>query len=111
MTGVQPRPLTERILGRLPGARPLWIVAWAIIPWLNAGANLLLESDARSAVWEQSDVVVVLNYAALSFAIVVTLLGAERIALRLESLLSTASQVFEAPRDDLTKLYLRGAIA
>lgn len=92
----RPRPLTERVLARLPGRRPLWIAAWAAVPWLNAGANLLLERHARSAVWEQSNVVVVLNYAALSFAVVMTLLGTERIARRLQSLLATAPQVFEA---------------
>jgi hypothetical protein len=86
--------MTERVLGRAPGPRALWIAAWAIVPWLNAGANLLLENDARSAVWEQSDVLVILNYAALSFAIVVTLWGTERIARRLQSLLATAPDVF-----------------
>lgn len=61
---VQLRPLTERVLGRLPGSpRTVWIVAWAAVPWLNAGANLLLEDEARSAVWEQSGVLVALNYA------------------------------------------------
>jgi len=55
---------------------------WALIPWLNAGANLLLETGARSAIWEQSRALVLLNYGALSFAIVITLLGTERIARR-----------------------------
>jgi hypothetical protein len=45
---------------------------WALVPWLNAGANLLLETGARSALWDQSRVVVVLNYAALSLAMVLT---------------------------------------
>ncbi len=67
------RPVTERILAHLPGRRWLWIVVWALVPWLNAGANLLLETEARSAVWEQSRVLVVLNYAALSAAVVITL--------------------------------------
>ena len=73
------RPVTERILGRLPGPRALWIAVWALAPWLNAGANLLLETGERSAVWEQSRVLVVLNYAALSFAVVMALWGTERI--------------------------------
>ena len=62
------RPLTERILARLPGQRASWIVVWALVPWLNAGVNLAVEEEARSAVWEQGTTVVVLNYAALSFA-------------------------------------------
>ena len=59
---------------------------WALVPWLNAGANLLLETEARSAVWEQSRALIVLNYAALSFAVVITLWGTERIEWRLETL-------------------------
>jgi hypothetical protein len=91
----QLRPATERILARLPGPRVPWIAAWAAIPWLNAGANLLLETGARSAVWEQSRTLVLLNYAALSFAIVVTVWGTGRIARRLEALHTTTSNVLE----------------
>jgi hypothetical protein len=80
------RPLTERILARLPGPRALWIAAWALIPWANAGANLLLDNGGTSAVWEQRRVLVILNYAALSFAVAITLWGTERIARRLETL-------------------------
>jgi hypothetical protein len=87
------QPFTERILASLPGPRSLWIAVWALVPWLNAGANLLLDTGERSAVWEQSRVVVILNYAALSFAMVVTLLGAERIARRVEALETTTSKV------------------
>jgi hypothetical protein len=90
-------PVTERILARLRGPRGLWIVAWALVPWLNAGANLLLETGARSAVWEQSRTLVVLNYAALSFAIVITLWGIERIARRLEGLRAATSDVLTPP--------------
>ena len=62
------QPLSERILARLPSPRCPWILLWASVPWLNAGANLLLDTGARSAVWEQSRLLVVLSYAALSFA-------------------------------------------
>jgi hypothetical protein len=89
------RPLTGRILGRLPGPRPLWIAVWALVPWLNAGANLLLNTDSRSAIWEQSRTLVLLNYAALSFAIVITLWGTDRIARRLETLRATTAKVLE----------------
>jgi hypothetical protein len=69
----------------------LWIVAWALVPWLNAGANLLLDTGARSAVWEQGRTLVLLNYAALSFAIVITLWGTERIVRRLQALRATSN--------------------
>jgi len=90
------RPLTDRILARLPGPSLLWIAAWALVPWANAGANLLLDTDGTSAVWEQSDVLVVLNYAALSFAVVVTLWGTERIARRVERVRAETSKVLDA---------------
>jgi hypothetical protein len=83
------RPLTERVLDFLPGSRVFWIALWALVPWLNAGANLSLETGERSAVWEQSDALVILNYAALSFAIVVTLWGTKQIARRVEALPNT----------------------
>ena len=99
------RPLTERIVSSLPGPRVLWIGAWALLPWLNAGTNLLLETEARSPVWEQSRTLVVLNYAALTLALVVTLWGSARIARRLESLRVPSSNVLDGdtrravPRD------------
>jgi hypothetical protein len=73
----------------------LWVALWAIVPWLNAGANLLLETEGTSAVWEQSRALVLLNYGALSFAVVITLWGTERIARRVEALRSTTSKVLE----------------
>jgi hypothetical protein len=86
MEGVarQLRPVTERILAGLPGPRVLWITVWALVPWLNAAANLSLDTESKSAIWEQSRTLLLLNYAAVSFAIVVTLWGADRIAKRLE---------------------------
>ena len=92
------RPLTERILGRLPGPWPAWVAVWAVLPWLNAGANLLLDEESRSPVWEQDGVVIVLNYAALSLAIVLTVWGAREIARRLETLEGTIASVVDEPR-------------
>ena len=80
------RPLTERVLARLSGDRRLWVAAWALLPWLNGGVNLLLDGTSKSAVWEQRGTLVVLNYAALSFAIVMAIWGSRRIARRLEEL-------------------------
>jgi hypothetical protein len=79
------RPLTERILSRLPGQRLLWVVLWALLPWANAGANLLLDTET-SAVWEQRRALVILNYAALSLAVVITLWGTNRISRRFPAL-------------------------
>jgi hypothetical protein len=78
----------------LPGRRIYWIAAGALIPWVNAGGNLLLGAET-SAVWEQSDLLVVLNYAALSFAVVLTLWGTERIARRSERLRAETADVLD----------------
>jgi hypothetical protein len=90
-TGVrQLRPLTERVLARLPGDRVAWIVAWALVPWGNAGINLLLDTETKSAVWVQSGTVVVLNYAALSFAVTMAIWGSRRISRQVEDLHGSA---------------------
>ena len=80
------QPLTERVLARLPGRRPLWVGAWALVPWANAGINLLLDTKTKSAIWEQSGTLVALSYAALSLAVVLAIWGGTRIATRLEDL-------------------------
>ena len=82
--------MSERILGRLAGPRAVWIAVWALIPWLNAGANLLLGAERTSAIWEQSTLLIVLNYAALSFASGFTLWGAGHLARRVNALRNTA---------------------
>jgi hypothetical protein len=56
------------------------------VPWANGGLNLLLDTETESAVWEQSGTLVVLNYAALSFAIVLAIWGSRRITTRMEQL-------------------------
>jgi hypothetical protein len=58
---------------------------WALLPWANAGANVLLDTET-SAVWEQRRVLVILNYAALSAAVVITLWGTRQLARRLQAL-------------------------
>jgi hypothetical protein len=81
------------VLARLPGRRVAWIAVWALVPWANAGANLLLGAKRTSAVWEQGAALVVLNYAAISFAVVLSLWGARTIARRLDELESATREV------------------
>jgi hypothetical protein len=92
------RPLTERVLARLPGHRWVWVAAWALVPWLNAGLNLVLDLDNKSAIWEQRRALVLLNYSALSLAIVITLWGTKRIAGRLQSLRASTAQALQEHR-------------
>ena len=56
------------------------------MPWANAGINLLLDAKTKSAIWEQSGTLIVLNYAALSLAVVLAIWGSTRIATRLEDM-------------------------
>jgi hypothetical protein len=64
-------PLTERILSRLRGPRLAWVVAWALVPWLNLGAIVAL----GAAGWARTGVplVEVLNRTAVSFAVLLSL--------------------------------------
>ena len=89
------RPLTEQVLERVPGHRVAWIAAWALVPWLNAGANLLLGAGRASPVWDQSAALVILNYAAVSLAVVISLWGTDRIARRLHVIQRTTSGILE----------------
>lgn len=96
------RPFTDRILGRLGGSRPVWIVAWAMVPWLNAAANVALGAEHASPVWEQDPTLIVLSYMAVSFAIVMSLWGATRIARDLDALATTRSR---SVREQGTELF------
>lgn len=78
------RPLTARLLDRLPGPHVAWIALWARVPWLNAAANVVLGTS--TAVWEESRTLALANYGALSVAVAIALWGADRIARRLDEI-------------------------
>jgi hypothetical protein len=94
------RPLTERLLAYVPGARALWIAVWALVPWLDAGANLILDTGTRGAMWEQSRAFLFLNCAALSLAIAIALWGTRRIARRVETSHETTWRRLEGDRHE-----------
>jgi hypothetical protein len=94
------RLLTERLLAYVPGPRALWIAVWALVPWLNAGANLLLDTGTRGPMWEQSRALLFLNCAALSFAIAIAVWGTRRIARRLEAIHETTWSSLEGDRHE-----------
>jgi hypothetical protein len=87
------QPLTERVLAAFTRPAAALDRLWALLPPVNAAANLLLASESRSAVWEQSDLLIFLNYAALTLGIVIALWGTGRIARRLEALRRPTSDV------------------
>ena len=86
-------PLSEQILSRLPGRRRVWIIAWAFVPWLNlavvASAGALDQRPRMIAVTE------ILNRAAVTIAILVSLRGTARIMEQLRLLLPVLDQVVE----------------
>ena len=71
------------------------------MPWLNAAANVRLDPDSRSAVWDERTSLILLSYAALSLTIPVTVIGASRIAARLGSLSDVAALAPRARRRNL----------
>jgi cell division protein FtsB len=87
------QPLTERILAHLPGAHAPWVIVWALVAPANAGLNLLLGTE--SAVWHQGRTLVGLNYAALSFAVAMTIWGTRRISRRVAALTKATNEVLE----------------
>lgn len=78
------RPLTDRILAALPGPRPAWMLAWALVPWLNLAVVLTAEELDWATPTDHSTEAV--NRIAVSFAILLALLGATRISAELARL-------------------------
>jgi hypothetical protein len=96
-------PLTERILSRLPGPRLVWVAAWALVPWLNLAVILAL----GAAPWTETGIPVgeVLNRTAVSFAVLLSLWGAARIADELGTLRLALAKVVEQEEPDVERLF------
>jgi hypothetical protein len=69
-------PLTERIFARLPGPRLVWVIAWALVPWLNLAVIVAFGAGE----WPQRGVPLseVLNRTAVTFAVLLSLCGVRR---------------------------------
>ena len=101
--GRSPAPLTERILARLPGGRLRWMLVWASVPWLNLVVAL---AGDRGGWLEAADPLVeVVNRAAVSFAILLSLWGAARIAEELGRLRPALARVVEQDEPDVAHLF------
>jgi hypothetical protein len=96
-------PLTERILSRLPGPRLPSVVAWSLAPWLNLAVVVWL--GAAGWGWTDIPFVEVLNRAAVSFAVVLSLWGAARIAAELRTLPGVLARVVEQDQPDVEQLF------
>jgi hypothetical protein len=96
-------PLTERILSRLPGPRLAWVVGWALVPWLNLVVIVALgagEWTRPGVPWGE-----VLNRAAVTFAVLLSLWGTARIADELQRLGPALAKVVEQDEPDVERLF------
>jgi hypothetical protein len=96
-------PLTERILRRLPGTRLAWVVAWALVPWLNLG--VIAASGAGE--WGRGGVPLgeVVNRTAVTFAVLLSLWGTARITDELRTLRSALAEVVEQEEPEVERLF------
>jgi hypothetical protein len=96
-------PLSERILLWLPGPRLLWAVAWAMVPWLNLA--VLVVSGAAEWAGTGVPLMEVLNRAAVSFAVLLSLWGAARISQELRTLPLALARVVEQEESEVARLF------
>jgi hypothetical protein len=96
-------PLTERILSWLPGTRLAWVVAWALVPWLNLAVVLAVGAGewARSGVPPGE----VLNRTAVSFAVLLSFWGTVRITDQLRALGPALAKVVEHQEPEVERLF------
>ena len=96
-------PLTERILSRLPGSRLAWILVWSLVPWVNVAIVLAsggLEWDTTADLTSE-----LLNRAAVSVAVLLSLWGAARINRDLSRLRITLTDAVEQERPDVERIF------
>jgi hypothetical protein len=96
-------PLTERILSRLPGPRLAWVVAWALVPWLNLTVIVVLGAGE----WARPGVPLgeFLNRTAVSFAVLLSLWGTARITDELQRLGPALAKVVQQEEPDVERLF------
>jgi hypothetical protein len=96
-------PLTERILSRLPGPRLAWVIAWALVSWLNLAVVVAFGASE----WPQTGIPLaeVLNRTAVTFAVLLSLWGTARITDELRTLGSSLAKVVEQDEPDVERLF------
>lgn len=97
------RPLTDRVLAVLPGPRPAWMLAWALVPWLNLAVVLTAEELGWAAPTDHSTEAV--NRVAVSSAILLALWGATRISAELARLRPALAEVVEEELPEVERLF------
>lgn len=96
-------PLTEHVLARLPGPRLPWVVAWALVPWLNLAVVQL----SGSAEWTQPGIPLaeILNRGAVTIALLLSLWGATRITNELRDLQPALTKAVVQDEPDVRRLF------
>lgn len=96
-------PLTEQVLARLPGPRLTWVAAWALVPWLNLAVVQL----SGSAEWTQPGIPLaeILNRAAVTVALLLSLWGATRITTELGDLQPALTKAVVQDEPDVRRLF------
>ncbi len=103
-SGVSRVPLTERILCRLPGPRAAWTLVWALVPWLNL-VTVYVSGAAGWAGIGAIPVSEVLNRAAVSCAILLSLWGTARITDGLRRVGTALTEAVEQDERDVRALF------
>ena len=95
--------LTERILERLPGPRLAWVLAWALVPWLNLVVVMASGPDN----WATTDSLAaeVSNRGAVTFAVLLSLWGSARISDQLRLLGPSLVEVVESDEPAVSRLF------
>lgn len=97
------RPVTDRVLGALPGPRAAWMAAWALVPWLNLAIVLTTEELGWAATTDHSTETV--NRVAVSFAVLLALWGTTRIASELARLRPALAEVVAEDLPEVERLF------
>jgi hypothetical protein len=96
-------PLTERILERLPGPRLAWVLAWALVPWLNLA--VVMASGADNWATTDSPAAEVSNRGAVTLAVLLSLWGSAKISDQLRLLGPALVKVVERDEPAVNRLF------
>lgn len=96
-------PLTERILAVLPGPRSAWVAVWALVPWMNLALATAIGSLAPAG--SGVPLAEVLNRAAVTIAILLSLWGAATIAAELRTVQPALTEMVDEDERDVARLF------
>ncbi|MEU4603452.1 hypothetical protein AB0F43_10770 [Kribbella sp. NPDC023972] len=96
-------PLTERILAVLPGPRSAWVAVWALVPWMNLALATAISGAATGG--SRVPLAEVLNRAAVTIAILLSLWGAATIAAELRTIRPTLTEIVDEDERDVARLF------